>query len=270
MDTAAGLVPSDTVRGRLRRRLGGYSPLLRWYRRLRPAWLWQRINPRGRITRCYVDEQGLTVRHGPFAGMIYPAGAVGRVGFLPAKLLGSYELELAPYLSSDDWDIFADIGSGDGYFCVGMARRHPDATIIGYETDAAEQKFCKHLAEINGANIEVRGTASRSNIQALPPGKLLLMIDIEGAEYELVNPKHSPRLSDATIIVELHWWVHENIENVLRDRFSETHQIEVIQQTTRSLAEFPELARWDEQSAYDAMSEGRSHFGRWMVLTVKT
>ncbi len=266
MDIAAGLVPSNTLRGRLRRRLGGYAPLLRWYRRLRPAWLWQRINPQGRITKRYVDEQGLTVRHGPFAGMIYPRGGVGRVAFLPAKLLGSYELELAPYLSSDDWDIFADIGSGDGYFCVGMARRRPGATVVGYETDAAEQKFCKHLAEINGVDVDVRGTASRLDIQMLPPGKLLLMVDIEGAEHELVDPAHSPRLGEATIVVELHWWVHEDIEDVLRGRFGDTHRITIIQQTARSLAELPELAHWTEQSAYDAISEGRPHYGRWMVL----
>ena len=269
MRTAAGLVPSDTVRGRLHHKIGGYSQAVRWYRRLRPAWLWQRINPRGRITRSYVGEQGLTVRHGPFAGMIYPRSAVGRVNFLPAKLLGSYELELAPYLSTGDWDIFADIGSGDGYFCVGMARLHPGIKVIGYESDTAEQKFCQHLAEINGTNVDVRGTASFSDIHALPPGRLLLMVDIEGAEYELVNPEHSPRLREAAMIVELHWWVHEDIGNILRARFSSTHRIEVVEQTARSLAGFPELARWDEQSAYCATSEGRAHFGRWMVLTVK-
>lgn len=266
--TPTGLVPRRGVRPWLRRRLGGYSPLLRWYKRLRPQWAWERLNPSGKATARFVSEHGLTVRYGPFAGMVYPADAVGRVAVLPSKLLGTYEPELGPHVQAvgANADVFVDLGSGDGYYCVGFGRLFPQATVIGYEMDDGERALAARLALLNGVSVEFRGIADEATLNSLPAGRLLLMADIEGAEYELLDPDRFPRLREASIIVEVHPIPHPDIVDVLHARFAATHSITDVAGRPKSIA-LPELDGWDRGLASMAVSEGRTGYGQWLILT---
>jgi hypothetical protein len=256
--------------GRLRSRLPlaiGYSGALRWYRRLRPRWLWERINPLGRATRRYVREHGLAVRRGPFAGLVYPAAAIGNVSFLPAKLLGCYERELSPVLArAPDFDVFVDIGSGDGYYSVGVKRLSPRTQVIGYETDRAERRLAAQLAARNAVTIDLRGSADHDALNGLPAGRMMLLADVEGYEYELVDPVVVPRLLDAAMIIELHLPAHPDIVEVLSARFGGSHHIELVTGGTKDIRRYPELAGWETSQASYAISEGRIDTGSWLVL----
>jgi len=258
----------DRLRHRAREIVGAYSPLLRWYRRLRPRWLWQHTNPLGRATRRYVDEHGLTVRHGPFCGVTYPPSAIGRVGFLPTKLLGAYEADLADILANaGGFDLFVDVGSSDGYYCVGYKRLFPTTQVIGFETNGAERTISQRLASLNGVVFDARGTAAHHELNALPPGRLLLMTDIEGYEHDLVDPSLVPRLRDAMMIIEAHRKVHPDIVEVLCARFERSHEIEFVHARARDIADYQELAGWDPDAAKRALFNARS---LWLVLRPRT
>jgi hypothetical protein len=207
------------------------------------------------------------VRSGPFAGLVYPASAIGNVSFLPAKLLGAYESDLAPILAgADGFDVFADVGSGEGYYCVGFKRRFPDTRVIGYETDRFERHASLALAKTNGVVIETRGTADHGALNALPAGRLLLMTDVEGYEYELADPAAVPRLREASMIIEAHPAVHPNVVDVLVARFSATHDVELIAGHAKDAGEQAELAGWEASLAARAISEGRDADPLWLVL----
>lgn len=259
---------SNGWRARARDTLGGYSPLLRWYRRFRPLWLWPLLHPLGKATILYVERWGLDVRRGPFAGLRYPREAVGRVGFLPAKLLGSYERELYTTLESlEGMDCFVDLGSGDGFYCVGIGRRFNSCRIIGYETDKSERRIAGLLAATNGVRAELRGTVDHRELDALPDGKVVVMCDLEGYECELLDPVRVPRLRATTMLVELHEDPCPEVVTVLTERFRLTHEILVLSGTPRSPADFPELENWDPELAGLAVAEGRSTLAKWMLLT---
>jgi hypothetical protein len=266
IDTAGRVTPG-WLRARVMHVLGGYAAPVRWYRRLRPRWLWERANSNGKATRRYVAENGLIVRSGPFAGLVYPAAAIGNASFLPTKLLGAYEAELAPVLAdAAGFDLFVDIGSGEGYYCVGFKRRFPRTRVIGYETDRFERAVSAKLAKVNGVDIETRGTADHDALNALPAGRLLLMTDVEGYERELADPGVVPRLREAVMIIEAHPEVHPDIVELLTGRFRSSHDIELVRGRPKRFGDYPQLAHWDPGLARYAISEGRAHDPLWLVL----
>src|SRR5690348_4767685 len=66
------------------------------------------------LTREFVAEHGLTVLHGPLAGLQLQEEMVGVSGDLVAKLLGTYERELTP--AFEEWiaarpQVVVDVGS---------------------------------------------------------------------------------------------------------------------------------------------------------------
>ena len=59
---------------------------------------WRATSPFGESTRRYANENGLTVKRGPFEGMIYTDGAIGKANHLSSKPIGSYEPAAANFL----------------------------------------------------------------------------------------------------------------------------------------------------------------------------
>ena len=86
-----------------------------------------------------------------------------------SRLLGSYETELHEIVErvvAAGFDRVIDVGSGDGYYAVGLARRLPASTVEAYDPDPVARRRCRALAEVNGVldRIDVRDAASRSPI----------------------------------------------------------------------------------------------------------
>lgn len=258
----------NSLLGRLAGWLGGYSPILRWYRALRPRWLWLRLDPIGRATRRYLAQNPLTIKRGYCAGIIYPPKAVARIGFLSTKLIGAYEHELDAVLEAElpGHDYFIDVGSGEGYYCLATANHFPTIKVIGYETDDAERRMAEQMAELNGVECEFRGTAGPEEIEAIPPGRIFLMTDIEGYEYEFVDPVKIPRLRQTTMLIEVHAPTREGLMDTLKDRFQGTHTATVIDGQPKDLSDWPELAGWEPKQANLAITEGRPYLPEWLLL----
>jgi hypothetical protein len=268
----SGRLNSRALRVRVMRIAGGYSPAVRWWRRWRPKWLWRHTSAFGQITTRYVAEHGLEVRRGPFAGMRYAHQMIAHAGYVTSKLIGCYEAELHDaILKAVQWDpdLVLNVGSGDGYYTVGLARALPAARSIGYETDARERRAAELLAKTNGASVIFAGTCSTDTLQMHSTySRPLLIMDVEGFESELLDPNASPMLRQAMIIVE----VHDSepggpIARALLQDFSASHEIEQVGTQCRTIADYDELASWPAQKARIALSEGRPREGLWFVMS---
>ena len=172
------------------------------------------------------------VNGGPFAGMRYvQTGCFG--AFLP-QVLGTYEMEvwdcLAPCLQ---WKggLFVDVGAAEGYYAVGMLVRNPSLRTVAFEAEPESRKVLAELGNLNGVagRLEMKGFATHAELESVLSGKthVFALIDIEGGEFDLLDPVLVPSLRRVPFLVEIHDWFHpdRDADTLFKSRFEATHEI---------------------------------------------
>lgn len=221
----------------------------------------------------------LVVQHGPFKGMKYPSPqAVGSA--LVPKLLGSYERELHPtieYILTQDYTEIVDIGCAEGYYAVGMAIKHPNSLVYAFDTNEKALKLCRQMAELNGVvdRIVFGSHCSPQELRKIPyRGKALIISDCEGYEKELFSEDVIPYLAEHDLLIEIHDTVDITISGLMRERFSATHQIEVVESIDdikkAKNYDYDELADYDLTTRHILISEGRGNIMEWFFLKSKS
>jgi hypothetical protein len=224
------------------------------------------------LARRLADASGSRVQAGPFAGMRIDVEALP-VHVTP-KFLGTYEDELHECIEtaiSRGPQVVLNVGSAEGYYAVGLATRLPDAIIYAFDADPKAGRATIRNASLNGvaARVQVSGVVRPGGLEKLLRlGRPLVVMDCEGAEFELLDPKAAPSLVEADIIVELHPHRHAAIEETMVHRFRPTHTVERIAQssTETKLARAASLAALDASDSYRAADERRSSDICWLFL----
>jgi 2-polyprenyl-3-methyl-5-hydroxy-6-metoxy-1,4-benzoquinol methylase len=155
----------------------------------------------------YIERNGLTVRHGPFAGTIYPREAALSRHSIP-KLLGTYEQELHEVLdeiSRRTYDLVIDIGSAEGYYAVGLARLLK-TRVLAYDPEPVERKLCAKAARLNGVEtrVELKDLFRPSDIRQFSGRRVLCICDCEGFEAEIFTPQTIRDAARWDLLIELH------------------------------------------------------------------
>lgn len=158
---------------------------------------------------------------------------------------GSYEPDVLDFIEDQVGasDIFVDLGSGDGFFCAGVAKIG-EVKVIGYETNSFERRLALDLARVNRVEMDIRGLATPRELDTLPEGRLLLLSDVEGFEEDLLDPEECERLKAATLVVEVHEMIRPNVVRVLKERFDGTHTITRVFAQVSDVGNFSELEAW--------------------------
>jgi hypothetical protein len=230
-----------------RRALGpAYPRALQRWRGVQGSWRSRRV---AAMTRRFVAWHGLQVTGGPFAGLTYPDRTP--LSLVP-KLLGVYERELHGAIEDAiraDPELIVNVGAADGYYAVGLARRCPSATVVAFEADAGQQELCRRVAAANGVSVQIKGTAEPADLRALAPAGTLVVMDCEGCERALLEPR-----LDATIIAELHDFLDPGVGDAVAARFAATHDVTLVPTAPQPSARHP-------------LSEQRPGPMRWAVMT---
>lgn len=213
-------------------------------RKLLRALIPSRFRPSGHIEYlARINTRGF-VRTGPFAGMRYISSENDDVHI--AKLLGTYERELNPYIEAvcaSNFPLIVDIGAAEGYYAVGLALRNPKARVIAFEAESKTRSelMRKVMANDVSDRVEMRGQCEPQDLeQSLANGpKTFVLCDVEGYEARLLDPFAVPSLQRASILVELHEFNHRGISDLIRKRFVVSHKIVQIWQQGRNIEEFP-------------------------------
>jgi hypothetical protein len=227
-----------------------------------------------RIQKQIVAVTGGRVAAGPFTGLRYTHRAVGSM--LGPKLLGTYELELAPVINqiaAISYPVVIDIGAAEGYYAVGLAMRLPSARIIAFEAQVDQHRTLLHMADLNGVRerIEMRGMGTVQTLGGVLPAdphnaRTLIICDIEGYETELLDPVALPKLQHADVLVELHDCYRPRISELLRSRFASSHRITHILTRPRTLADWPAGVPLRDDLKLRAMHEGRPGEMAWFWM----
>ena len=171
---------------------------------------------------------GTRVISGPFKGMDYAVRAAE--GSRTARLLGAYEASLHPVIEAiiaRAPEVIIDIGSAEGYYAVGFARRLPDTRILARDASGQAQALCRALAAVNGVEhrVEVGGLFAHADFALCETAASVVICDIEGAEDALLDPVAAPGLCHADILVECHPGSAPGVTDRIAARFAATHRI---------------------------------------------
>ena len=171
-----------------------------------------------------------SVLSGPFEGMKYFNETVW--GPIEPKWIGCYEEELHGVIEKvirAEYEAVIDVGSAEGYYAVGLAWRCPHARVFSYDTDIWSRLQQRRLARLNNVvNLKVGTVCGWNNFDCLRTSRTFVLCDIEGAEYDLLDPDAAPSLKHCDMLVEVH--PHGKLSgrqvcDALTERFAGTHNI---------------------------------------------
>jgi len=185
-----------------------------------------------------------SVLSGPFASMQYTRDSVGSA--YDPKLLGTYEKELHPVIEAlcrEKFNVIVNIGAAEGYYAVGMALRVPEARIVAFESEVSGQQLLRRMAEVNKVEqrLDIRGWCDATALQQSLAGatESCVIVDVEGEEETLLQPRDVPELTRAHILVELHDYLRTGVSEAIRERFQGSHEIEKFEQHQRTISDLP-------------------------------
>lgn len=184
------------------------------------------------VSETLTKMSGDTVLSGPFRGMKYAVRA--SEGTRSARLIGCYESALAPVVEqivARAYPLVIDVGSAEGYYAVGLARRMDEARILARDDNPFAQNLCRKLAELNGVadRVEVGGVMTHADFDICTAQDSVVVCDIEGAEEDLIDPERAPGLLAADILVEVHEGMKPGLTEKIARRFRATHKVRRIE-----------------------------------------
>jgi hypothetical protein len=212
------------------------------------------------------------VASGPFAGMKLLPEVVWGDGNLPPMLLGCYEAELHPAITqavARKPTAVVNIGCAEGYYAVGLARLLPQARVFAFESNQKGQEICRRAAVANQVDkrLIVAGTCEIESLRRVlaQTERSLLIVDCEGAEIELLDPARVPETLRCDMIIECHDFAKPGATQILRKRFSASHDVVDILEGPRDPSQFASMRSWQSIDKWLAINEQRPVAMNWLA-----
>ena len=230
------------------------------------------INVWNKLSSMY----GSTVQYGPFKDM-----KIGKMKSwelehgLITKILGTYEEQILNILIkfSKKNNTFIDIGAADGFYVVGMAFKKIFKNIYAFEVNSKSREVIKLNHKLNNCkqNIKIKGEAKYLSLKRIinKKKKCTILIDIEGAEFDLLSIKVLKLLKDCHIVCELHLFYGKKKYYELIKNAKKIFHCKLIKRKSYNLNKFKELDNFNDNERLLALSEGRKDNQEWLILTPK-
>jgi hypothetical protein len=216
-----------------------------------------------------------TVRYGPFKGLKFSDErwwGIDRAGML----LGLYEQEILDSLVNipKQYKVLIDLGAADGYYGIGALINNLFAYSYCFEASESGRNILKRNAEINGvsARVSIHGLATKDFYKSIRPDHIatsVLLVDIEGGEFDLLDKELLRVFRSSIIFVELHDRAEHRLAR-LRSDASDFFDISELTTTSRDLSKFPELSSFSDTDRWLICSEGRPCLMAWYRLDPKS
>jgi hypothetical protein len=219
------------------------------------------------------------VRYGPLAGMkLIEASSWGNDKC--AKLLGFYEHELmqamVPAMGPDK--VFIDIGAADGFYAVGALHAQLAARTIAFELTPEGRSVIADTAASLGLaeRITIEGACTEGSLKEALNGldrqQLVVLCDVEGAEFEIFSDAVFALLAGAHVFIEIHDYSPQSPGDgpaqyaALKARAARWFRLEEISKGGRNPSHYNELRDLDDTDHWLVCSEGRDPDQKWLAL----
>ena len=218
------------------------------------------------------------IAYGPFKGMeVSPERVSWGDGDLTTKMLGVYEkiiLDKIVELSKNINGPLIDVGASDGYYVIGATYAGLFQQAHAFEINPKGQEVTRRNADINGVadKVHIHGLADREEIKSLitPHLGALVLIDIEGDEFDLLDANMLEALHKCTLIIESHPPKVEDgfeREKKMLKMASKHFEIKKLKGQFVSPNKFEELDTFSDYERLMAFSENRGWAGYWFLMT---
>lgn len=230
---------------------------------------------RKRIARRIYENSDRSVRYGPFKGMRLPARAHISSAPLALKMFGLYEPEVLAFLTGlEDRDTLVNLGAGDGYYSVGLIHAGTVRRALSFEIDAGGREAIRNNAREHGmeGSIGIFGPADRELATTLAregvdPSRTIILSDIEGAEFEVIDDALVSAMKGACWAIEIHdFAVSDGAAKLeaLQARLARHNGVEIVKAGPRDWRGIPELEALHDNARALVTSDGRKQLGRWL------
>ena len=234
---------------------------------------------KNKVLNKIILEHGHQVAYGTFKGMKLSKNTYWSKNDIITHILGVYEKHVLKKIiefSKKGNYPFIDIGAADGYFAIGMAFSETFKKIYAFEIDEEgrrslnrniENNFCKDKVVVDiEANFETLKEIVDKNKSAV------ILIDIEGSEFDLLDDNLLQLLSNCYIVCELHPTLSTNgfeKQNMLINNAKAFFDVSIIQRESYSPNKFSELNEFTDEERLIAFGEGRENNMNWLILEPK-
>jgi|TARA_B100000795_G_scaffold260913_1_gene237218 hypothetical protein len=234
---------------------------------------------KNKVLNKIILEHGHQVAYGTFKGMKLSKNTYWSKNDIITHILGVYEKHVLKKIiefSKKGNYPFIDIGAADGYFAIGMAFSETFKKIYAFEIDEEgrrslnrniENNLCKDKVVVDiEANFETLKEIVDKNKSAV------ILIDIEGSEFDLLDDNLLQLLSNCYIVCELHPTLSANgfeKQNMLINNAKAFFDVSIIQRESYSPNKFSELNEFTDEERLIAFGEGRENNMNWLILEPK-
>jgi hypothetical protein len=234
---------------------------------------------KNKVLNKIILEHGHQVAYGTFKGMKLSKNTYWSKNDIITHILGVYEKHVLKKIiefSKKGNYPFIDIGAADGYFAIGMAFSEIFNKIYAFEIDERGRKslnrnignnLCKDKVVVDiEANFETLKEIVDKNKSAV------ILIDIEGSEFDLLDNKLLRLLSNCYIVCELHPALSANgfeKQNMLINNAKAFFDVSIIQRESYCPNKFSELNEFTDEERLIAFGEGRENNMNWLILEPK-
>ena len=234
---------------------------------------------KNKVLNKIILEHGHKVAYGTFKGMKLSKNTYWSKNDIITHILGVYEKHVLKKIiefSKKGNYPFIDIGAADGYFAIGMAFSETFKKIYAFEIDEEgrrslnrniENNLCKDKVVVDiEANFETLKEIVDKNKSAV------ILIDIEGSEFDLLDDNLLQLLSNCYIVCELHPTLSANgfeKQNMLINNAKAFFDVSMIQRESYSPNKFSELNEFTDEERLIAFGEGRENNMNWLILEPK-
>lgn len=224
-------------------------------------------------------SQPIVVLSGPLKGLAYYNKSVW--GLITSKWIGSYEEELHSVLSKiirNNYRRIIDVGAAEGYYAVGLAKMCPLSAVLAFDIDPVARLRMRQLRDLNSiSNLKIGSYCTDKLLaDSIVPQLSVLICDIEGYEYRLLDIEKVSKLASTDVLVEIHGFEElssDCVKQTIKARFANTHRIQEFQVTDRDprnyLKAISNLENIHLSDLAKAMEEHRFKSQEWLWMEAR-
>jgi len=223
-----------------------------------------------------VKKFGYKIAYGVFKEMKLSSNPWWGYFDTTSKILGEYEktvcLKIHKILKNNKMP-FIDIGAADGFYAVGVARSGLSEKTYAFEISPRGRESIKLNARLNGCikKLIIKKEANYLSLKKIidKNKSCLVLIDIEGSEYELLSNKILKLLRHCELIIESHPHHVSNgkkMEQELISRSKKFFNSSIIERGPYNPNKFKILADLTDDERLLSLSEGRLKNPKWLYF----